>query len=93
MLLALVINKYAKAVVRQKLERTQLKSETEQASTSTRSETTNRSFENESQFKIQNDNEEVDEFNDAKDILSTSPTTRGIKQCFMFDQNVEICNA
>ena len=80
----MVINKYAKALVRQKLEKTQLKSESEKPSTSTRSETTKRSLENESQFKIQDDDEEEDAFNDAKDNLFTSPTTRGIKQWFTF---------
>ena len=71
----MVINKYAKAVVRRKLERFQLKSENEQPLTSTRSEINTISLENKSKFKTQ-DNEEEDEFNDAKDNLFTSPTTR-----------------
>ena len=89
----MVINKYAKAVVRQKLERTQLKSDSEQPSTSTRSETTKSSLEKESQCKIQEEDEEKDEFNDAKGNLFTSPTTIGIKQWFTFKQNVQSCNA
>ena len=79
----MVINKYAKAVVRRKLERTQLRSENKKPSTSTRIETNTISLENESKFKTQDDEEE-DEFNDAKDNLFTSPTTRGIKQWFTF---------
>ena len=79
----MVINKYAKAVVRRKLERTQLSSENEKPSTSTRSETNTISLENESTFKTKDDEEE-DELNDAKDNLSTSLTTRGIKQWFTF---------
>ena len=51
----MLINKYAKAVVRQKLERTQSKSDSEQPSISTRSETTKSSLENESQFMIQDE--------------------------------------
>ena len=41
------------------------------------------SRENESKFKTQDDGEE-DEFNDAKDNLFTSPTTREIMQWFTF---------
>ena len=66
----MVINKYAKAVNRQKLERTQLKSESKQSSTSAQNETTKISLENESQIKIQDDEEEY-EFNDAKENLFT----------------------
>ena len=89
----MVINKYAKALVRQKLEKTQLKSESEKPSTSTRSETTKRSLENESQFKIQDEDEEEDEFNDAKDNLFTSPTTRGIKQWFTFKKTLKVATS
>ena len=79
----MVINKYAKVVVRRKFERTQLRSENEHPSTSTRSETNTISLENESKFETQDDEEE-DELNDAKHNLFTSPTTRGIEQWFTF---------
>ena len=80
----MVLNNNAKAVARQKLEKTYLKSESEQPLTSSRSETTKRSLENGSQFKVLDADEEEDEFNVAKDNLFVSPTTGGIKQWFTF---------